>query len=135
MNRRRSKAFYVECLLLTIFLLALTTVLIQLFSAARTQAIEARHLTDCQRLAQNVSEEFYAAANKEEFLSLAGLDETAASESEIERTGPSGESYRLHLELAEEPQTAGCIVTLYLEVYVPGGEAVCSFDFVRYWPD
>ena len=39
MNRRRSMAFYVECLLLTVFLLGLTAVLAQLFSAARAQAL------------------------------------------------------------------------------------------------
>ena len=78
MNRHRSMAFYVECLLLTVFLLGLTAVLAQLFSAARTQALEARRLTDAQRLAQNVSEEFYAAADEADFLRLAGLEETDA---------------------------------------------------------
>lgn len=135
MNRHRSMAFYMECLLLTVFLLGLTAVLAQLFSAARTQALEARRLTDAQRLARNVSEEFYAAADEADFLRLAGLEETDAAGGEVERTGPSGESYRLSMELTEQPQTAGRTVTLRLAVRTTAGEELCSFDFVRYWPD
>ena len=88
MTRRRSTAFYVECLLLTVFLLALTAVLAQLFSAARTQALEARRLTDAQRLAQDISEEWYAAADETDFCQLAGVDGDGV---EVTRTGPSGE--------------------------------------------
>ena len=135
MNRHRSMAFYVEGLLLTVFLLALTAVLAQLFSAARAQALEARRLTDAQRLAQNVSEEFYAAENEAEFLRLAGLETADDSGGQVERTGPSGESYRLDLELTEQPQTAGRTVTLHVEVFDSNGAAVCGLDFVRYWPN
>lgn len=135
MNRHRSMAFYVECLLLTVFLLALTAVLAQLFSAARAQALEARRLTDAQRLAQNVSEEFYAAENEAEFLRLAGLETADDSGGQVERTGPSGESYRLDLELTEQPQTAGRTVTLHVEVFASNGAAVCGLDFVHYWPN
>lgn len=135
MNRHRSMAFYVECLLLTVFLLALTAVLAQLFSAARAQALEARRLTDAQRLAQNVSEEFYAAENEAEFLRLAGLETAEDFGGQVERTGPSGESYRLDLELTEQPQTAGRTVTLHVEVFDSNGAAVCGLDFVRYWPN
>lgn len=135
MNRHRSMAFYVECLLLTVFLLALTAVLAQLFSAARAQALEARRLTDTQRLAQNVSEEFYAAENEAEFLRLAGLKTADDLGGQVERTGPSGESYRLDLELTEQPQTAGRTVTLHVEVFDSNGAAVCGLDFVRYWPN
>ena len=132
MTRRRSTAFYVECLLLTVFLLALTAVLAQLFSAARTQALEARRLTDAQRLAQDISEEWYAAADETDFCQLAGVDGDGG---EVTRTGPSGESYRLSMELTEQPQTAGRTVTLRLAVRTTAGEELCSFDFVRYWPD
>lgn len=135
MNRHRSMAFYVECLLLTVFLLALTAVLAQLFSAARAQALEARRLTDTQRLAQNVSEEFYAAENEAEFLRLASLETADDFGGQVERTGPSGESYCLDLELTEQPQTAGRTVTLHVEVFDSNGAAVCGLDFVRYWPN
>ena len=135
MNRRRSMAFYVECLLLMVFLLGLTAVLAQLFSAARAQAVEARRLTDTQRLVQNVSEEFYAAADEADFLRLAGLDEGGAAMGEVERTGPSGETYRLSMELTERPHTAGRTVTLHLAVRAAGGGELCDFEFVRYWPD
>ena len=135
MNRHRSMAFYVECLLLTVFLLALTAVLAQLFSAARAQALEARRLTDAQRLAQNVREEFYAAENEAEFLRLAGLETADDLGGQVERTGPGGESYHLSMELTEQPQTAGRTVTLRLAVRTTAGEELCSFDFVRYWPD
>ena len=134
MNRRRSVAFYVECLLLTVFLLVLTAVLAQLFSAARAQALEARRLTDAQRLAQNISEEFYAAVNEQDFLRLAGLEDTGAP-GEVERAGPSGERYRLALELTRQPQAAGRMVTLRLAVRTGGGQEMCSLEFVRYFSD
>lgn len=137
MNRHRSMAFYLECLLLTVFLLALTAVLVQLFSAARAQALEARRLTDVQRLAQNVSEEFYAASDEADFCGLAGLADPSALEgggSEVTRTGPSGQEYRLLLALRSEPQGAGRLVTLSLQARTAGGESVCSLEFVRYWP-
>lgn len=132
MNRRRSMAFYVECLLLTVFLLALTAVLAQLFSAARAQALEARRLTDVQRLAQDVSEAFYAAGDEAEFCRLAGLSDAGG---EVLRTGPSGDEYRLLLALTAEPRSAGRLVTLRLEAHTAGGESVCSLEFERYWPD
>lgn len=132
MTRRRSMAFYVECLLLTIFLLALTAVLAQLFSAARAQALEARRLTDAQRLAQDVSEEWYAASDETDFCQMVGVDGDGG---EVTRTGPSGQEYTLRLYTIQEPVEQGRIVTLCLEVLTPSRESVCSLEFVRYWPD
>lgn len=135
MNRRRSMAFYVECLLLTVFLLALTAVLAQLFSAARSQALEARRLTDAQRLAQDVSEEWYAAADEADFWALAGTPAPAEGRTaEIDRTGPSGDTYRLCLYVTREPGGAGHTDTLHLEVCTPAGESLCRLEFLRYWP-
>ena len=121
-----------ECLLLTVFLLALTAVLAQFFSAARTQALEARRLTDAQRLAQDISEEWYAASDETDFCQMAGVDGDGG---EVTRTGPSGEDYLLRLYTIQEPETCGRTVTLYLEVLTEGRESVCSLEFVRYWPD
>lgn len=132
MNRRRSMAFYVECLLLTVFLLALTAVLAQLFSAARAQALEARRLTDAQRLAQDVSEEWYAASDEADFCQMVGVDGDGG---EVIRTGPSGQEYTLHLYTTQELAGQGRIVTLCLEVLTPSRENVCSLEFVRYWPE
>lgn len=132
MNRRRSMAFYVECLLLTVFLLALTAVLAQLFSAARAQALEARRLTDAQRLAQDVSEEWYAASDEADFCQMVGVDGDGG---EVTRTGPSGQEYTLHLYTTQEPAGQGRIVTLCLEVLAANGDSVCSLEFVRYWPE
>ena len=137
MNRRGTMAFYVECLLLTVFLLALSAVLVQLFSAARAEALQARRLTDAQRLAQDVSEEFYAARDEAEFCRLAGLDAPAdltGAGSETERIGPSGDGYRLLVRLTEEPGGTGHLVTLHLAVRALDDTEVCSLQFTGYWP-
>lgn len=139
MKRRRSTAFYLECLLLTVFLLALTALLAQLFSAARRQAVQARWLTDGQRLVQNASEAFYAAGDEAEFWALVEADAPPAEGEScaLARTGSQGQAYQLRLSLAAEARPAGRLVTLTAEV-LAGAEgeqgSVCCLAFTRYWP-
>lgn len=140
MKRRRSTAFYVECLLLTVFLLALTALLAQLFSAARRQTLQARWLTDAELLVQNVSEQFYAAEDEADFWALAGAGAPPAEGESctLARAGAQGQAYQLKLSLAAEARPAGRLATLTAEV-LAGAEgeqgSLCRLEFVRYWPE
>lgn len=60
MNRHRNLSFYIESLLLLLFLLAALLVLIQVFGAARNLGVQARQKTDAALILQSVSAEFSA---------------------------------------------------------------------------
>lgn len=55
---RRGFAFYIEALLLVLFLLVSMVVLIQMFSSSRSMGQEAHQLTKAVIMAQNAAEEF-----------------------------------------------------------------------------
>lgn len=73
MKHQKNIAFYIETLLLTLFILILMSVLVQMFAAARSQALDARALTQAQQIAQNVSDTFYSCNSAEEFSNLSGI--------------------------------------------------------------
>ena len=60
MRRSKSRAFYLETLLLVLFLLGVLAVLAQLFAGARHQSLAAQRLTQATQIARNVSEAFAA---------------------------------------------------------------------------
>ena len=65
---RRSRggaAFYVETLLLVLFLLASLTVLVQILGAAKRTSREARELSTAVNIAQNAAELFAASGSQE----------------------------------------------------------------------
>ena len=77
---RRSRggaAFYVETLLLVLFLLASLTVLVQILDAAKRTSREARELSTAVSIAQNAAELFAASGSQEDFAALLGAEKTA----------------------------------------------------------
>ena len=77
---RRSRggaAFYVETLLLVLFLLASLTVLVQILGAAKRTSREARELSTAVSIAQNAAELFAASGSREDFAALLGAEKTA----------------------------------------------------------
>ena len=77
---RRSRggaAFYVETLLLVLFLLASLTVLVQILGAAKRTSREARELSTAVSIAQNAAELFAASGSQEDFAALLGAEKTA----------------------------------------------------------
>ena len=77
---RRSRggaAFYVETLLLVLFLLASLTVLVQILGAAKRTPREARELSTAVSIAQNAAELFAASGSQEDFAALLGAEKTA----------------------------------------------------------
>ncbi len=120
MKHRKNTAFFVEALLLTLFVLALSAVLVRLFAAARMRSAQAEALTTAQQIAQNVSESFYASDSAEQFWQLAGISEPPADGQPVSLTvdaqglpDPIG-AYFLELTLEQTSADAGQMARLTL---------------------
>lgn len=142
MKRKKSRAFYLETLVLALVLLAVLTVLAQLFAAAQRGSLAARRLTGATRIARNVSEAFAASGDWQDLGSLvageAGLpwekDEAVLAVDEdgaAQKDGP----YTLALRRSEAPAGAGRLAELTIEVRAgAGGEAVYTLTVQKYLP-
>ena len=140
MKHRKNTAFFIEALLLTLFVLALCTVLVRLFAAARLRSAQAQELTAAQQIAQNVSESFYASASEEQFWQLLGASNPPAEGEAMTlavdsqgRPDPIG-AYALELTLEHESAQAGQTARLTLQLSGSGGQSLFEGTFDRYLP-
>ena len=140
MKHRKNTAFFIEALLLTLFVLALCTVLVRLFAAARLRSTQAQELTAAQQIAQNVSESFYASASEEQFWQLLGASNPPAEGEALTlavdsqgRPDPIG-AYALELTLEHESAQAGQTARLTLRLSGSGGQSLFEGTFDRYLP-
>ena len=140
MKHRKNTAFFIEALLLTLFVLALCTVLVRLFAAARLRSAQAQELTAAQQIAQNVSENFYASASEEQFWQLLGASNPPAEGEALTlavdsqgRPDPIG-AYALELTLEHESAQAGQTARLTLQLSGSGGQSLFEGTFDRYLP-
>ena len=140
MKHRKNTAFFIESLLLTLFVLALCTVLVRLFAAARLRSAQAQELTAAQQIAQNVSESFYASASEEQFWQLLGASNPPAEGEALTlavdsqgRPDPIG-AYALELTLEHESAQAGQTARLTLQLSGSGGQTLFEGTFDRYLP-
>lgn len=140
MKHRKNTAFFIESLLLTLFVLALCTVLVRLFAAARLRSAQAQELTAAQQIAQNVSESFYASASEEQFWQLLGASNPPAEGEALTlavdsqgRPDPIG-AYALELTLEHESAQAGQTARLTLRLSGSGGQSLFEGTFDRYLP-
>lgn len=140
MKHRKNTAFFIEALLLTLFVLALCTVLVRLFAAARLRSAQARELTVAQQIAQNVSESFYASDSAEAFWQLLEIADPPAEGQAltlaVDSRGlpdPAG-AYTLELTLEHESTRAGQTARLTLRLSGSGGQALFEGSFDRYLP-
>ena len=140
MKHRKNTAFFIETLLLTQFVLALCTVLVRLFAAARLRSAQAQELTAAQQIAQNVSESFYASASEEQFWQLLGASNPPAEGEALTlavdsqgRPDPIG-AYALELTLEHESAQAGQTARLTLQLSGSGGQSLFEGTFDRYLP-
>ena len=131
---RRSRggaAFYVETLLLVLFLLASLTVLVQILGAAKRTSREARELSTAVSIAQNAAELFAASGSQEDFAVLLGAEKTARGTlraaydvqggwTEDETQG----AYVLEAVLDETPRQAGEMRTAHFVVTAADGDTV-----------
>ena len=119
MRRSKSRAFYLETLLLVLFLLGVLAVLAQLFAGARHQSLAAQRLTQATQIARNVSEAFAASGGWQEFGALiAGGDGLCWQEDQavlpVDENGGArqGGAYALALRRGETPAGAGRLAEL-----------------------
>ena len=140
MKHRKNTAFFIEALLLTLFVLALCTVLVRLFAAARLRSAQAQELTAAQQIAQNASESFYASASEEQFWQLLGASNPPAEGEALTlavdsqgRPDPIG-AYALELTLEHESAQAGQTARLTLQLSGSGGQSLFEGTFDRYLP-
>ncbi|WP_294524042.1 hypothetical protein [uncultured Allofournierella sp.] len=140
MKHRKNTAFFIEALLLTLFVLALCTVLVRLFAAARLRSAQAQELTAAQQIAQNVSESFYASVSEEQFWQLLGASNPPAEGEALTlavdsqgRPDPIG-AYALELTLEHESAQAGQTARLTLQLSGSGGQSLFEGTFDRYLP-
>lgn len=140
MKHRKNTAFFVEALLLTLFVLALSAVLVRLFAAARMRSAQAEALTAAQQIAQNVSESFYASDSAEQFWQLAGISEPPADGQPVSLTvdaqglpDPIG-AYFLELTLEQTSADAGQMARLTLRLADSGSQPLYEGTFDHYLP-
>lgn len=142
MKRGKSRAFYLETLLLVLFLLAVLTVLAQLFAAARRQSLAAERLTQATQIARNVSEAFAASGDWQDFGALvAGGDGLCWQEDQavlpVDETGRAGQggAYALALRRGETAAGAGRLAELTIEVCAQGSnELAYTLTVQKYLP-
>ena len=73
---RRGAAFYVETILLLLFLLFSLTVLVRMLGAAKQLSLEARELSCAVRIAQDAAEQAAACGSREDLAALLDARET-----------------------------------------------------------
>lgn len=143
MKQRRNAAFYVETLLLVLFLLGMLAVLVQMFAAARSQSRQARQLTQATLLAQNAAECFDAAGSPQELALLLTGSETGILWNEEGRgevrmdgqgTPDAAGPYCLALGYTLQPCAAGRMAQLSIEVRLAGGQGVYGIQAQKYLP-
>ena len=71
----RSNALLVELLIVVMFFMLASTVLLQVFAAARNQSTRAELITRTLAEAQNIADRLYAADDPEELLNSLGFDQ------------------------------------------------------------
>ena len=76
-NNHHSNALLVEFLIVVLFFMLASTVLLQLFTAARNQSTMAEDLTRANTLAQNLAETLYASSAMEDTLEGLGFSQNA----------------------------------------------------------
>ena len=119
MNRHRNLSFYIESLVLLLFLLAALVVLIKVFGTAQEMGMQARQKTDAALILQTVSAEFSA---QEEPFDQAVAEAETSGQAEVEflcdsqgHTAREG-SYRVTADLQAEQTEAGTLVRAKIRV-------------------
>lgn len=135
---RRGAAFYVETLLLVLFLMFCLTVLVRMLGAARQLSREARELSHAVQIAQNAAEQLAASDSREDWARRLGAREepdgtlTVGCDARGARAADGAEEvYRLSCRLDTEPQGPGVMLTAHLSVLC-GQEIVYELDTQKY---
>ena len=125
-TNHRSNALLVELLIVVMFFMLASTVLIQLFGAARNQSARAGLIARVTEEAQNVADRLYVAADPEEVLAalgFSGTDELWTKEDADSRT---------EVLLGEEEEEQGVLRRQEVRVLAADGEVLISLPSARY---
>lgn len=121
MNRHRNLSFYIESMVLLLFLLATLVVLIRVFGAAQALGMQARQKTDATLILQTVSAEFSARTDPfDEAVTEAVTNGRAQVEFLCDNQGRVSQNgeYRVMTELWAENRECGSMV--FADILVMG---------------
>jgi len=151
MKARKTRAFYIETLLLTFLILAMLSILVQVFGKARETSTEAKRMTSAAVIAQNAvtmfeDEEGDIGAAQKELLEIEAEDEDAIGAYSTKvttlRFGPDGKqtddgSFIVSMQLAREAKVVGSMLTATLSVTHEDDPdtILASLDTAKYFPD
>ena len=118
-HHSHSNALLVELLIVVLFFMLASTVLLQLFTAARTQSQKAEDLSAATLHAQNIAETLYSGQGSDSYPSFG------------ERFSLPGSSLTASVDSSSEQTEAG-ILTRYTVSIFSGDELVYSLPGARY---
>ena len=121
----RSNALLVELLIVVMFFMLSSTVLLQIFSTARTQSAKSGKVTSALNAAQNMADQLYAAADPETVLAEIGCSQ----EEGLWRL--PGDSFDLTISISREEQPFGELQRYRVQA-VSNGETLVDLPAARY---
>lgn len=124
-NGSRSNALLVELLIVVTFFMLASTVLLEVFAAARKQSGRAGELIHALNGAQSLADRLYAAEDPEGALLEAG----GQWENGLWRI--PGEEYDLTVSMIDEPRPSGALRRWTVRAEI-GGETLVELPAVRY---
>ena len=118
-HHSHSNALLVELLIVVLFFMLASTVLLQLFTAARTQSQKAEDLSSATLYAQNIAETLYSGQGDGSFVSSS------------ERFSLPGSFLTASVESAAEQMEAGTLTRYTISIF-SGDELVYALPGARY---
>ena len=124
-SANRSNALLVELLIVVLFFMLSATVLLQVFSTARSQSSLAGKLIQASNAAQDTADRLYGAQDAESMLAEMGWTQ----ENDLWRL--TGGDYDLTVSFTREQQPSGELVRYQVQA-VSGGQTLVDLPGARY---
>ena len=122
----RSAPLMTELMIVVIFFLLVSTVLLQVFAAARSRSTDAQRITAAVSEAQNVAERLYTAGEAEQVLAELGFVHDGTDWSRDDGT------YRLTVHLDETGEAAGVMREGTVRATDPEGNTLLTLPCSRW---
>lgn len=146
MRANKTRAFYIETLILTFILLFVISILIRVFGAAGVQSLSAKRKTTAAMIAQNVVSEFQAESGElgkaESSLLEGGSDQGDTTGGNFTLSygedGLASEDgrYLAAVLIVPEERPVGRMLTMTVTVTYAGSEDIlAAIDTAKYFPD
>ena len=124
-SANRSNALLVELLIVVLFFMLSATVLLQVFSTARSQSALAGKLIQASNAAQDTADRLYGAQDAESMLAEMGWTQ----ENDLWRL--PGDDFNLTVSFTREQQPSGELVRYQVQA-VSGGQTLVDLPGARY---